>query len=369
MKKEKTFQIQTGQYIFINVPLVSVLAWHPMTVCWSTEEEFAVHIKAQGGEEWTQKVYDTIAAGDDTVAVRLDGFYGTNQITANSLQKKDAVAFFTGGVGFSVPYSIIQDLCQENPEIPVYFNWITRTRDEFAAFEGLLLEYKDRFPNLNISVWVTLSKENKEDIEHRPVYKSATSPGARTLVKLPPGEDSMRTWFGARSSLWSTPVHAMINAVGIFLATAGYALAVENNGGDKLSQEPRYFLVNRFLELFFAVGFVFAWILLMIGIRLGWKFMRSKTEQEGKYSAPPFAKEITDSDSETSNSTLEDSPIVVGIRQRPDIEDLFAKLQSDHPFDVSIIACGPDALVEAVKVETQKRIKYNWTMAEEEWEW
>lgn len=268
-----------------------------------------------------------------------------------------------------MPYSIIQDLCQENPEIPVYFNWITRTRDEFAAFEGLLLEYKDRFPNLNISVWVTLSKENKEDIEHRPVYKSATSPGARTLVKLPPGEDSMRTWFGARSSLWSTPVHAMINAVGIFLATAGYALAVENNGGDKLSQEPRYFLVNRFLELFFAVGFVFAWILLMIGIRLGWKFMRSKTEQEGKYSAPPFAKEITDSDSETSNSTLEDSPIVVGIRQRPDIEDLFAKLQSDHPFDVSIIACGPDALVEAVKVETQKRIKYNWTMAEEEWEW
>jgi len=372
MKKEKSFQVQTGQYIFINVPLVSVLAWHPMTVCWSTEEEFAVHIKAQGGEEWTQKVYDTIAAGDDTVAVRLDGFFGANQITANSLHKKDAVAFFTGGVGFSVPYSIIQDLCKENPEIPVYFNWITRTRDEFAAFEGLLLEYKDRFPNLNISVWVTLSKENKENIEHQPVYKSATSPGARTLVKLPPGKDNMRTWFGARSSLWSTPVHAMINAIGIFLATAGYALAVENSGGDKLSQEPRYFLVNRFLELFFAVGFVFGWILLILGIRLGYKYMRSKTEQveqEGKYSGPPFGKQLTDSDSATSSSTLEDSPIVVGIRQRPDIEDLFAKLQSDHPSDVSIIACGPDALVEAVKVETQKRIKYNWTMAEEEWEW
>jgi len=371
MKKDKASQMQTGQYIFINVPLVSVLAWHPMTVCWVTEEEFAVHIKAQGGEEWTQKVYDTIAAGDDTVAVRLDGFYGDNQITANSLQNSDAVAFFAGGVGFSVPYSIIQDLCQYNSEIPVYFNWITRTRDEFAAFEGLLLEYKERFPNLIISVWVTLSKENKEDLEHRPVYKSATSPGARTLVKLPPGKDSMRTWFGAHSSLWSKPVHALINAFGIFLATSGYALAVKNNGGDKLSQEPRYLLVNRFLELFFAVGFVFAWILLVIGIRLGWKFMHSKTgqvQEEGKNGSPEA--ELTDSDSEaTPSNAVEDSPLVVVIRQRPDIEDVFAKLQCNHPFNVSIIACGPDAMVEACKVEAHKRIKFNWTVAEEEWEW
>jgi len=373
MKKDKALQMQTGQFIFINVPLVSVLAWHPMTVCWATEEEFAVHIKAQGGEEWTQKVYDTIAAGDKTVAVRLDGFYGANQITTNGLQNSEAVAFFAGGVGFSVPYGIIQDLCRENSDIPVYFNWITRTRDEFAAFEGLLLEYKERFPNLSVSVWVTLSKENKEDLEHRPVYKSATSPGARTLAALPPGKDSMRSWFGARSSLWSTPTHALINAIGIFLATAGYALAVENSGGDKLSQEPRYFLINRFLELFFAVGFVFAWILLLIGIRLGWKFMHSKTEQvleESKYGGPKA--ELTDSDSEDetpSSNAVEDSPIVVGIRQRPDIEDLFLRLQADHPYNVSVIACGPDAMVEAVKVEAHKRIKYNWTVAEEEWEW
>jgi len=220
-------------------------------------------------------------------------------------------------------------------------------------------------------VWVTLSKENKEDLEHRPVYKSATSPGARTLVKLPPGKDSMRTWFGAHSSLWSKPVHALINAFGIFLATSGYALAVKNNGGDKLSQEPRYLLVNRFLELFFAVGFVFAWILLVIGIRLGWKFMHSKTgqvQEEGKNGSPEA--ELTDSDSEaTPSNAVEDSPLVVVIRQRPDIEDVFAKLQCNHPFNVSIIACGPDAMVEACKVEAHKRIKFNWTVAEEEWEW
>ena len=56
VRKDRRVNCEAGQYVFVNVPAVSVLQWHPITVTWSTDEEVVLHIRARGNQTWTQQV-------------------------------------------------------------------------------------------------------------------------------------------------------------------------------------------------------------------------------------------------------------------------------------------------------------------------
>lgn len=56
VRKDRRVNCEAGQYVFVNVPAVSVLQWHPITVTWSTDEEVVLHIRARGKQTWTQQV-------------------------------------------------------------------------------------------------------------------------------------------------------------------------------------------------------------------------------------------------------------------------------------------------------------------------
>jgi len=56
VQKDPTVNSQAGQFVFVNVPLISLLQWHPITVTWSNDDDVVLHIRARGGNTWTQKV-------------------------------------------------------------------------------------------------------------------------------------------------------------------------------------------------------------------------------------------------------------------------------------------------------------------------
>jgi predicted ferric reductase len=372
VRKEKSFRCEAGQYVFINVPMVSVIEWHPMTVTWETEDQLVLHIKAHGNDSWTQRVIEEVRASGGYFPVRLDGFYGSNHIVTGALDHKDAVVFFCGGIGLTFPMSIIMELCALHPELPVYLNWVTRTKEEYVAFEKLLLATEKMFSNLSVSVWITLKEQQSspDTEEEPPRFGSASTPKSSNRIAEADGDDApTNLWHGHATWMFSPSTHALVNAVAIILATTGFSIA-RSNEGSPTSPEPRYLLGSQFVELVLSILLVVLFVYLVVGIRLGYSMWknRSKKRNGSMKQIKSRSKKFNHADSDIK---IETSPIIIGVGQRPDIAKVIEKIQSDchSSANVAVNACGPLEMVNIVKDECQKRVWSNWTMYQEEWEW
>ncbi|KAH7050144.1 FAD-binding domain-containing protein [Macrophomina phaseolina] len=72
---ERLWKYQAGQYIFLQVPALSLWQWHPFTVSICIGNEMAVHIKTDG--DWTGRLR-TLAgpAGTAQIAIGVNGPFG-----------------------------------------------------------------------------------------------------------------------------------------------------------------------------------------------------------------------------------------------------------------------------------------------------
>lgn len=157
-----------GQYIFLNVPAVSFLEWHPFSITSAPNiygDKIVFHLKAAG--DWTQKVVEAAMSetspNKSSLQVRLDGFYGHN---ANlDLQYKNGAIFVGGGIGVTPMMSMAMDLCQTQKNIPVTLLWVVRTVEEFNIFAYELCQQRRRFGSqLVVKVWITLSSNSHRSI-------------------------------------------------------------------------------------------------------------------------------------------------------------------------------------------------------------
>ncbi|CAL9108838.1 unnamed protein product [Musa textilis] len=96
--------------VFINVPGVSSLQWHPFTVSSSSRlepERLSVIIKKEGS--WTQKLYRTLSSPvpQERLDVSVEGPYGP--VSKNFL-RYDSLILVSGGSGITPFISIIREL-------------------------------------------------------------------------------------------------------------------------------------------------------------------------------------------------------------------------------------------------------------------
>ncbi|KAL0339437.1 UNVERIFIED_CONTAM: Ferric reduction oxidase 2 [Sesamum angustifolium] len=96
--------------IFINVPSISKLQWHPFTITSNSNlepETLSVIIKYEGS--WTRKLYDVISSPSpiDHLQVSVEGPYGP--ATTNFL-RHDMLVMISGGSGITPFISIIREL-------------------------------------------------------------------------------------------------------------------------------------------------------------------------------------------------------------------------------------------------------------------
>ncbi|KAK1833052.1 PaNox3 NADPH oxidase encoded by the PaNox3 protein [Podospora conica] len=66
---ERFWQYEAGQYIFLQVPKISLFQWHPFTVSTCIGKEFQLHIKTDGN--WTSKLRD-LATGPEGTATPIE---------------------------------------------------------------------------------------------------------------------------------------------------------------------------------------------------------------------------------------------------------------------------------------------------------
>ena len=70
---ERIWKYRAGQYIFLQVPKISLLQWHPFTISFNRGNTMAVHIKTDG--DWTGRLRK-LAAQSSAIQVGINGPFG-----------------------------------------------------------------------------------------------------------------------------------------------------------------------------------------------------------------------------------------------------------------------------------------------------
>jgi NADPH oxidase len=160
------FNFLPGQYVFLNVPDVSPLQWHPFTLTSCPEENFqSVHIRMSG--DWTKKLgyrlgshADNILVSAELPSLYVDGPFGT---PSQEVFQYETVVLIGAGIGITPFASILKSLWYERrqrsyrgPIRKVHVIWICRSTEDFSWFQSLLSELEQESANfLDIQIYMT----------------------------------------------------------------------------------------------------------------------------------------------------------------------------------------------------------------------
>ncbi|PIA49252.1 hypothetical protein AQUCO_01300241v1 [Aquilegia coerulea] len=109
--KSPALQYNTTSIIFINVPSISKLQWHPFTITSNSNlepEKLSIVIKKEGS--WSQKIYQILSAPStvDRLNVAVEGPYGPSSST--QFLRHDTLVMVSGGSGITPFFSIIREI-------------------------------------------------------------------------------------------------------------------------------------------------------------------------------------------------------------------------------------------------------------------
>ncbi|XP_053568192.1 NADPH oxidase 3 [Bombina bombina] len=146
--KKCGFNMEPGQYVYLQCPAVSHFEWHPFTLTSAPEEQFfSVHVRSVG--DWTKELF-TVFGIDNHLSMEpwqlprlaVDGPYGSATTNVFNYQVSVCIAAGIGVTPFaSVLKSIWYKYSNSNADMKlekVYFYWICRDTRAFEWFADLL---------------------------------------------------------------------------------------------------------------------------------------------------------------------------------------------------------------------------------------
>ncbi|KAI9504567.1 ferric reductase NAD binding domain-containing protein, partial [Coemansia spiralis] len=203
--ERRGMNFQCGQYIYLNVPSISLLEWHPFTLTSAPEEdELSVHIWVGGG--WTRKLAGLSGAYanvDHTKRVAesqplinlptimIDGPYGA---PTQQVFDYEHVVLIAGGIGVTPMSSVLKSLYYQLTSTPhkcrirkIYFMWVCRDIGALEWFQDLLvaLDEEDISDILEIRTYLT-GQLSVEQIRNIALYQDPNGPDAVTGLHRSP---------------------------------------------------------------------------------------------------------------------------------------------------------------------------------------
>ncbi|CAI0403208.1 unnamed protein product [Linum tenue] len=171
--------------LFINIPTISKLQWHPFTVTSNSNLEpnnLSLVVKSLGS--WSRKLSQQISSSVDRLQVSVEGPYGP--ISSHFLRHEELV-LISGGSGITPFISIIREIIFQssnpNPQIPSRILLICAFKNSTdLAMLDLLLPF-DGTPhpipellNLQIEAYITREKDQPTDSEKQPAQTKRFNP-------------------------------------------------------------------------------------------------------------------------------------------------------------------------------------------------
>ena len=169
------FSFKPGQYLFLNIPSISKLQWHPFTISSAPEEEFiSVHIRIVG--DWTKQAASLFAlkntlptpykSSASMPTILIDGPYGA---PAQDLYNYKVAMLIAGGIGVTPAASLLKSIWyryKRKEKIPLrklYFFWINRESEAFSWFKSLLAELERCFLSSELEIHTYLTGNLPKD--------------------------------------------------------------------------------------------------------------------------------------------------------------------------------------------------------------
>ncbi|KAI9835459.1 MAG: hypothetical protein M1819_002377 [Sarea resinae] len=181
--RKPSMRYKPGQWLYINVPSISLTQWHPYTITSCPHDPaISIHIRSVG--DWTSAVCDAVGAGiaqsklydemdpmgmyeialqnrQEMPSIRIDGPYGA---PAEGVFNNEIAILIGTGIGITPWASILKDIwhLHNSPHRParlrrVELYWICRDITSFEWFQALLasLEAQDHGDFLRIHTYLT----------------------------------------------------------------------------------------------------------------------------------------------------------------------------------------------------------------------
>lgn len=109
--KTKNFDYNTGQYIYLAIPELSIFEWHPFTLS-SCPLEDKVTICIRKANTWTKALHK-LAETKQEVCLLLEGPYGSVGVDLINTDRYKMNMLISGGIGVTPIQSICNQLVLE----------------------------------------------------------------------------------------------------------------------------------------------------------------------------------------------------------------------------------------------------------------
>ncbi|CAO2838775.1 unnamed protein product [Amaranthus hypochondriacus] len=110
--KSRGVRYNVTSSLFVCVPKISSLQWHPFTVSSNDNmEPDKISIVLKTGGTWTNKLYKEISSSIDRLEVSVEGPYGP---ASTDFLKHDSLVLISGGSGMTPYISIIRELIHQS---------------------------------------------------------------------------------------------------------------------------------------------------------------------------------------------------------------------------------------------------------------
>ncbi|KAE8903632.1 hypothetical protein PF005_g8675 [Phytophthora fragariae] len=163
-------EFKIGNFVYLNVPAISKLQWHPFTISSSPQtspDTLTILIKALG--DWTQellKYSDECKANNVLPTVYMDGYYGASLELYNEYA---TVCLVGGGIGVTPLLAILEDLVAKLRQSAVLsqkvlFIFTFRELSLLEEIHPLLLQIKELDPQEQyFSLHLSLTRPPTDD--------------------------------------------------------------------------------------------------------------------------------------------------------------------------------------------------------------
>ncbi|XP_047334629.1 ferric reduction oxidase 5-like [Impatiens glandulifera] len=189
--------------MFVHVPSISKLQWHPFTVISSGNLELdiiSVAIKSQGS--WSQKLYKELSSSKSHLEVHVEGPYGP---VSPDLLRRDCLVMVSGGSGITPFISVIREVIhlrtQTGSHIPkMHLICVFKNSIDLTMLDLLLPASSMISPEILSKLELKIEAYVTKDIEEQP--KSNRDLIHSIWFKPNPNDSLVTAALGSSSWLW-----------------------------------------------------------------------------------------------------------------------------------------------------------------------
>ncbi|WJX86935.1 Ferric reduction oxidase 2 [Trifolium repens] len=333
--------------MFINVPSISKLQWHPFTITSNSkleQDKLSVVIKSEG--PWTQKLYQILSNPSpiDRLAISVEGPYGP---ASTNYLRHDTLVMVSGGSGITPFISIIREIIYlsttfkcKTPNIVLICSFKSTSYlsmlDLILPISGTPSEISDL--RLQIEAYITRDKEFKSDIPIHP----------QTIWFKPnPTDAPIHAMLGPNTWLWLGAIISssfIIFLIIIGIITRYYIFPIDHNTNKIFAYPLRSFLYMLVICVSIVVS---ASVAVLLNKKQNGKEAKQIQNLEG--SSPTVSpnsmiyNEDRELESLPSQSLVEATNVHYG--SRPDLRRLLFEIKGSS---VGVLVSGPKNMRQEV---------------------